>query len=70
MTETGIWDSEEKRYIGNTEDFDEWRVGRYEPGELRPHSQSGGEVDHWRLTLTLNELGRAVLALERHLSTS
>lgn len=70
MTETGIWDSEEKRYVGNSEDFGEWRASRYPAGELRPYSESAGEVAHWRLILVLNELGRAVPALERYLSKS
>ncbi len=70
MTETGIWDSEEDRYIGNSEDFAEWRASRFPPGELRPYSGWLDEVAHWRLTLTLNDLGRGVLALERYLATS
>ena len=36
MAETGIWDSEEKRYIGNSEDFDEWHASHYPTDELRP----------------------------------
>jgi hypothetical protein len=68
MAETGMWDSEEKRYIGNSETFAEWLAGRYPDGNLRPYSNSAGEVDHWRLSLTLNDLGHGVLAFERHLS--
>jgi hypothetical protein len=70
MAETGIWDSEEKAIIGNSEDFAEWRASRFPTSELRPYSDWAGEVAHWRLILTLNDLGRAVLALERHLTTS
>ena len=70
MEETAIWDTEKKRYGGNTQTFDEWLAIRYPSGELRPHSESAGEFAHWRLRLDLNELGRGVLALERYLSTS
>jgi hypothetical protein len=68
MEETGIWDSEEKGYIGNVEDFDKWRASRYPGDELRAYGESAGEVAHWRVWLKLNDLGRAVIALERHLS--
>jgi hypothetical protein len=68
MNETGIWDSEEKRYIGNSETFQEWRASRYQADELRPVGESAGEVDHWRLKLELNDLGRGVLAFERYLA--
>jgi len=68
MEETGIWDSEEKRYIGNFEDIEEWRKSRYGDAQLRPYSESAGEVAHWRLSLALNDLGRGVLALERYVS--
>jgi hypothetical protein len=70
MAETGIWDSEEKRIIGNSEDFAEWRASRFPTGELRPYSDFAGEVAHWKLVLTLNDLGRGVLALERYLASS
>jgi hypothetical protein len=70
MQETGIWDSEDKRYIGNAEDFNEWRASRYPSGKLRPYAESAGEVAHWRVLLQLNELGRATLALERYLARS
>lgn len=65
MEETGIWDSEEKRYVGNSESISEWRVGRHPAGDLRPYGESAGEVAHWRLLLELNDLGRGVVALER-----
>jgi hypothetical protein len=68
MNETGIWDSEDKRYIGNTETFDEWRVARYPDEELRPYGEEEGEVAYWRLFLQLNDIGRGALALERYLS--
>jgi hypothetical protein len=70
MDETGIWDSEDKRYIGNVETFEDWRKGRYPDDGIRPHGEEAGEVAHWRLSLTLNDVGRGVLALERLLSAS
>lgn len=69
MEETGMWDSEDKRYIGNTESLAEWRAHRFPDNGLRPHANSAGEVDHWRLSLALNDLGRGILALERYLSS-
>ena len=68
MDETGIWDSEDKQYIGNIETLDEWRASRFPDGRLRPYSNVADEVDLWRLSLELNDLGRGVLALERYLS--
>lgn len=68
MEETGIWDSDDKCYVGNTETFADWHAGRYSAGALRPHAESMGEVAHWRLSLALNDVGRGVLALERLLS--
>ena len=69
MDETGVWDNEEKAYVGNAESFAEWRTARYRDGELRPYGNEAGEVDLWRLSLTLNELGRGFLALERFVSS-
>jgi hypothetical protein len=69
MDETGIWDSDDKRYVGNTETFEEWRAARYPGHEIRPHDEEAGEVAHWRLSLHLNDVGRGVLALERYLAS-
>lgn len=68
--ETGIWDGEDKRYIGHTESFADWRAAQGSEGELRPYGEEAGEVDLWRLRLELNDLGRGVLALEKHLRDS
>lgn len=70
MDETGIWDSEEKRYIGNVETFADWRRDRYPDDTIRPCGEEAGEVALWRLSLTLNDLGRGILALEHLLSGS
>jgi hypothetical protein len=69
MEETGMWDDEDKRYIGNTDTLAEWRANRFPKGGLRPYANSAGEVDDWRLSFNLNDLGRGVLALERYLSS-
>jgi hypothetical protein len=42
-------------------DYQTWAAGRA-LDDLRPHTTTG-EVDYWRLELTLNELGRAFLVV-------
>jgi Domain of unknown function (DUF4365) len=44
---------------------DEWSSVRPRPG-LRPYANAGGEVDYWRLELSLNELGRAFMILDEY----
>ncbi|REK83723.1 DUF4365 domain-containing protein [Rhodococcus erythropolis] len=46
-----------------TDSFEGWQRGR--PQGLRPYSTACGEVDYWRLELTLNELGRAFLVVDK-----
>jgi hypothetical protein len=55
-TECVIVDSEGDRFV--TQDFNEWSHVR-EATELRPYANEAGEVDLWRLELTLNELGKS-----------
>ncbi|MFT7840678.1 hypothetical protein Q5530_31430 [Saccharothrix sp. BKS2] len=43
---------------------DEWRSGRLAQC-LRPYANGAGGVDFWRLELTLNELGKAFLVVDR-----
>ncbi|GIG93335.1 DUF4365 domain-containing protein [Plantactinospora endophytica] len=57
-----IYDSEGDHFV--TEDFDQWRSRRLAPG-LRPYANPSGEVDFWRLELTLNELGKAFLVVDK-----
>jgi Domain of unknown function (DUF4365) len=64
--ECGIWDSEDKEYIGHTTTFAEWRAGRVSD-VLRPYEENG-EIAYWRLELDLNDLGRAFLTVDDHLS--
>lgn len=62
--ECGAWDSEDGAYICHSQDFAEWNTGR--GSGLRPYDDDG-EVAHWRLELTLNDVGRAFLQLNRYL---
>ena len=46
------------------ESYQEWRSGRQWP-RFRPYADDyGGEVEYWRLELTLNDLGRAFLLVD------
>lgn len=63
--EEGIWDGEDGRYV-TVEEFDDWAARRY-GSQIFPYRNEAGEVDHWRLHVTLNELGRGFLAVERYL---
>lgn len=45
-----------------TMDFETWRSGRPSEG-LRPYKNGAGEVDFWRLELTLNDVGTGFLAV-------
>lgn len=57
-SECVYYDNEGDRIV--TEDYAEWRAARGLEG-LRPHANSAGEVDSWRLELKLNGLGEAFL---------
>lgn len=59
--ECSIWDEGDQFF---TESFDEWRYSLIETG-IRPYANSAGEVDHFRLELTLNELGKAFLIVDK-----
>lgn len=43
--------------------FDDWRAVLH-PGRIRPYANGGGEVDYYRLELSLNELGRSFLVVD------
>ncbi|MGA8680438.1 MAG: DUF4365 domain-containing protein [Acidimicrobiales bacterium] len=51
------------------QEYQDWRASRSHLSELRPYNNLSGEVDVWRLELTLNDLGRAFLALDRFATT-
>ncbi|MYV97576.1 DUF4365 domain-containing protein [Streptomyces sp. SID3343] len=44
--------------------FEEWKRG-LDTERIRPYRNGGGEVDFYRLELTLNELGKAFLVVDR-----
>ena len=46
------------------ETYDEWPATQG-LSELFPYANSAGEVDHWRLELKVNELGRAFLVVDQ-----
>jgi hypothetical protein len=60
-TECVVWDEGDRVFV---QEFDEWMRSRQLPG-LRPYGNQSGEVDRWRLELTLNELGRAFLVVDK-----
>lgn len=59
-TECSIYD-EGDQFL--TEDYTDWRRGRFPKG-LRPYTDDG-EIGYWRLELTLNDLGKAFLLVDR-----
>ena len=58
--ECSIWDEGDQFF---TESFGEWRQGLVARG-IRPYKNAAGEVDYYRLELTLNELGKAFLVVD------
>ncbi|MBV9484772.1 MAG: DUF4365 domain-containing protein [Frankiaceae bacterium] len=58
--ECSIWD-EGDRFLTST--FEEWRAPLRAMG-IRPYDNGAGEVDYFRLEMTLNELGRAFLLVD------
>lgn len=59
--ECSIWDEDDQFF---TESFDDWRRGRVANG-IRPYRNAEGEVDYFRLELTLNDLGKAFLVVDK-----
>jgi hypothetical protein len=57
-----LWDEEAELFARVS--FDEWRRG-LDAERIRPYRNGGGEVDFYRLELTLNELGEAFLVVDR-----
>jgi hypothetical protein len=58
--ECTIWD-EGERYFTTT--FDDWRRALVATG-IRPYDNAAGEVDYYRLRLSLSELGKAFLIVD------
>lgn len=46
--------------------FEDWMEENRRSASLRPYSNSYNEVDHWRLELILNDLGRGFLAVNQY----
>jgi Domain of unknown function (DUF4365) len=59
--ECSIWDEGDQFF---TESFDEWRSSLVARG-IRPYKNAVGEVDYFRIELTLNELGKAFLIVDK-----
>lgn len=59
--ECSIWDEGDQFF---SETFDDWRRSRLARG-IRPYSNAAGEVDYFRIELTLNELGKAFLLVDK-----
>lgn len=55
-----FWD-EGDRFARET--YSDWKEGRFPEG-IRPYANAAGEVDSFRLELTLNELGRSFLVVD------
>lgn len=65
-SECGIWDSEDDRYIGHTDNFVSWRK---KLSDIRPYDIAMGEVAKFRLELRLNSLSSSYIILDKYLST-
>lgn len=59
--ECSRWDGSDQFF---TESFDNWRSGNVGHG-IRPYKNALGEVDYFRLELTLNNLGKAFLVVDK-----
>jgi Domain of unknown function (DUF4365) len=58
--ECSHWDEDDQFF---SETFEEWRQGPIARG-IRPYMNAAGEVDYFRIELTLNELGKAFLIVD------
>ncbi len=56
-----FYDNEGDRIV--REGYDEWRKGRV-MGGLRPYANGAGEVDFWRLELSMGDLGKSFLLVD------
>lgn len=67
MDNYGIWDSEEKCYMGSYENF---RDVRPPANVIRPINTGGGEINLYRLEFTLNDIGESFILLDKYLDES
>ena len=63
--ECSRWDEGDQFF---TESFHEWRQSRVARG-IRPNTNEAGEVDCFRIELTLNELGKSFLRVDQFATT-
>ncbi len=64
-SECGFWDEDDHFY---RQSYADWHAERH--GDMiRPYANEQGEVDHFRLELTLNELGRSFLVVDQFATT-
>lgn len=49
--------------VASSLSVDEWRATMH-PGHIRPYANGAGEVDYYRLELSLNELGKSYLIVD------
>ena len=66
--EEGVYDRETDRTMTMGADFAEWRQTRGLTG-LRAYRVEADELAHWRIELRLDELGQALLVVDRYLSS-
>lgn len=60
----GIWDPESKEYIGSSIDYQEYAMNL---PKIRPMETGSGEIHHYRLELTLNNLGQSFIEMNSFL---
>lgn len=59
-----VYDNESEQYLWDQQGFKEWRN---QLSDIREYKNSSGEVDHYRLSLTLNNIGEIFLQLDNFL---
>lgn len=64
MSEHGIWDSENKEYLGTTIDYHEYKG---DLPKIRPIESGSGEIHFYRLEFSLNSLGKSFLEVNNFL---
>lgn len=67
MENYGIWDPDDKCYIGARENFCDVRPAA---NVIRPINTGGGEINLYRLEFTLNEIGESFILLDKYLDDS
>ena len=60
-TECVHWDKEGDYF--ESEPYEDWHT-KFDDVGLRPYANTAGEVDHWRLELVLNDLGKGFLVID------